>query len=487
MSKTFCSILPILAVILQILHFFTNAAAQDVEATMSVRTDSRAQADISWKIAPADPTRRLWFLDEYGGVKDLAKRYYPRVAIYDLQDLLVASQPSDVLDQIDRSRGGRFRHWVYLAPLASATAAAHISWVNGDRGVLMPDDLLPQGVGKTAKLKIAVPDGWKIFTTAHLGPDGDYDVGNIEKACFIIGRDWREIDAGKFKLIVAGEWKFSDSEAVKMASEIYDDYTRMFGAAPSQNPQIAIMKFPGNVGTGNWEADTRGNSVTIVSSDMPFVNQSLQRLHEQLRHEIFHLWIPNGLNLTGNYDWFYEGFALYQSLKIGVGVNRLRFDDFLATLSQGINIDTNIVGRSSLIDASATRWLGSGSQVYARGMLVAFLCDLAMLDQSRGKRSTSDLVREIYEQHGGSKPSADGNASILAIFRIHPELAPIADRYIVGTETIDWGRIVKVAGLELDTSEVFSKLKVAAKPTSRQKDLLDKLGYNNWRKLGFNQ
>ena len=42
--------------------------------------------------------------------------------------------------------------------------------------------------------------------------------------------------------------------------------------------------------------------------------------------------IPNDVNLSGNYDWFYEGFALYQSLKLAVGLNRIRFEDFLDTL-----------------------------------------------------------------------------------------------------------------------------------------------------------
>src|SRR5207245_2243287 len=118
----------------------------------------------------------------------------------------------------------------------------------------------------------------------------------------------------------------------------------------------AILKFPRTSGPGSWEADTRGSSVTIISSDTPFKSQSLQQLHEQLRHEIFHLWIPNGVNLSGNYDWFYEGFALYQALKSGITMNRIRFEDFLDTISRAYNIDNAAEHKLSLVEASRNRW-----------------------------------------------------------------------------------------------------------------------------------
>jgi predicted metalloprotease with PDZ domain len=51
----------------------------------------------------------------------------------------------------------------------------------------------------------------------------------------------------------------------------------------------------------------------------------------------------------------------------------------------------------SLIQASANRFGGSNTQVYARGMLVAFLTDLAMMQ--KGKGSVEDLLKELYIKH----------------------------------------------------------------------------------------
>ena len=170
-----------------------------------------------------------------------------------------------------------------------------------------------------------------------------------------------------------------------MAAEIFINYQELFAAKPNQKTQIFLLRFPKDIKSGRWEAETRGANVVIISSDMPFKTHSVQRLHEQLRHEIFHLWLPNGVNLSGNYDWFYEGFALYASLRTALAMNQIRFEDFLDTLGRAHSIDTLQSRRVSLIEASKNRWNGANTQVYARGMLVAFLIDTALLQKSKGK------------------------------------------------------------------------------------------------------
>ncbi|MEQ1645078.1 MAG: hypothetical protein ABL959_16635, partial [Pyrinomonadaceae bacterium] len=335
------------------------------------------------------------------------------------------------------------------------------------------------------RIKFELPDGWKVSTTEKSDGQGIFQVPNLERTVFVVGKGWSEQTitsrGGSINLLTKGDWKFTGAEAGAAITEVAEYYSSLVGPPPANNNQIVMYKFPFDVSHGEWEADSRGTTVTIASSDMPFKTQSLQRLHEQLRHEIFHLWMPNGVNLTGNYDWFYEGFALYQSLKMGVAVNRIRFDDYLDTLSRAYAIDARQSDRKSMIEASRNRWNGSNNDVYARGMLVAFLCDVAMLDASKGKRSTTDLLREIFSKHGGEARSEEGNAAILAVMKRYPELIPITERYVTGAEKLDWGSSVKAAGIDADAKD--GRLSVSTKLSGRQKDLLDKLGYNSWRKL----
>ncbi|HRI03785.1 MAG TPA: hypothetical protein PLL77_08590 [Pyrinomonadaceae bacterium] len=486
MSKKTRAILQISAVFVLILQFFTFALAQDVEVRFRFLPDVPTTVEVEGKYEsnrPRKNPRNFSLMTEYAGVTGLVERV-SNIGFADRNGKTLTNKRFNPGEYVADGDIILFRYFVDIKPLTQRSAAAHVSWINGDAGLLMLDDLMPQSGGEkiSANVKIDLPVGWKIFSTARLTSEGFFEVNNVEKASFVIGKNWREVNAGALKILISGQWQFTDDEALKMAVEIFGGYAKTFGSSASPATQIAIFKFPGDVPLGNWEADTRGGSVTIASSDMPFRSQSVQRLHEQLRHEIFHLWIPNGVNFSGKYDWFYEGFALYQSLKLGVAVNRLRFDDYLDTLSRAIVIDNFGSQRRSLIDASNYRWNGSDTQVYARGMLAAFICDLALLDKSKGKVSTDTLVAEIYQKHYSGADRTDGTAAILSIMRSHPELVPVIDRIITGADKFEWPALLSAAGIEVVTANSTSALRVIAKPSGRQKDLLDKLGYNNWRK-----
>jgi predicted metalloprotease with PDZ domain len=273
---------------------------------------------------------------------------------------------------------------------------------------------------------------------------------------------------------MSGEWQFTPDEAAAMAIEIFDEYSQMLGRLPNKPYQIAIKRFLGQVPHGQWEAETRGRTVTIMSSDMPFRTQSLQRLHEQLRHEIFHLWFPNGIDLIGDYAWFYEGFAMYSSLKLAVKLNRIRFNDFLDTLSRAHTIDTNSRPRRPLTDPGIDPTVR-----YARGMIVAFLTDIDLLRNSNGKSDVGKSLRSLFVDRPRLPHGEVSNEAIKAVVS-----APLIQRYVDGTEVVDWTADLATAGIESVQTGRATALKVAAKPNGRQKAILDRLGYNNWRKLG---
>ena len=69
--------------------------------------------------------------------------------------------------------------------------------------------------------------------------------------------------------------------------------------------------------------------------------------------------------------------------------------------------------------------------------------------------------------------------AVISTLKGHRELVPLVERYVVGAEPLDWTALLKTAGIDAGKTG----LSVTAKPSGRQKDTLDKLGYNNWRKL----
>ena len=385
--------------------------------------------------------------------------------------------------------------WTYRADINQMTnvsAMAHVSWLKDEQGILMTGDLLPQfSMGNnqpsSARIKIGLPAGWSVITNEKKIEDNVFEVENIDKAIFLVGKNWREkeIASGKdtLKLAISGEWQFSDEEAHKIAADIFTQYKQLFGEFTGRKIQIALVRFPKDIKFGRWAAETRGTNLTILSGDMAFKTQSLQRLHEQLRHELFHLWIPNNLALTGNYDWFYEGFTVYQSLRTGVKTNQIRFEDFLDTLGQAYNLDNLQTQKVSLVEASKSQSSGANPQVYARGMIAAFLCDVTLLRASKGKRSIENIFADVYQKHRLPGKSQIGSEAILNLLGNYRELNSLVAKYIQGAGKIEWKTDLASVGIEEREENSYTRLKIIEKPNKRQKDLLDELGYNNWRKM----
>lgn len=488
----------ILAILATIFIFAAFCAAQEIEANIKIEPAPAPFARVEGKFLLPNKSKNLAFSRSIAGIENLGERISD-LTLTDKDGKIISYKKLIAGEYLAEEAASNFSYKIDLTPSKKLSSMAHVSWLNDEKGILMLDDLLPQfGWAASAKINFEMPDGWTVTANEKTSGKNSFFIENAEKAIFLVGKDLREkgfligegwryknLSEGRYSLDIAisGEWLFSDAEAVDTAREVLGEYEKIFGEFPSIRMQIFLVRFPKEVKLGNWEAETRGSNVVILSSDMPFKTQSVQRLHEQLRHELFHLWIPNNLALSGSYDWFYEGFALYQSLRTAVALNRIRFEDFLDTLGRAYDLDNMQSQKVSLIEASKNRWSGANPQIYARGMLVAFLTDVALLRESKGKRSVADIFRALYEKHRKPNSPQDGNAAIINILESHAELRPLVERYIKGAENIAWQTDLESIGIETNGENFPIKLTVKAKLKGRQKDLLDELGYNNWRKL----
>jgi len=492
MSTTEKKFLRLFALCLQIVFLAVTGSAQDFEANIKLAPDAPTTVQIKGKILSqkiSDSNKSWSFVRSAPNAENLGER----IANFNLLNAQAQAVTVKKLVPGEYLADGQAANWSYQANLQppNPSAMAHVSWIEDEQGILMTGDLLPQFAATSnepisAKITFELPADWKIISREKKLSNGKFFVSDVEKAIFLIGKQWREkeisVDKNALNFAIFGEWKFSDDEAFQMADEIFAEYKKLLGDVPFENARINLIHFPKEINFDRWEAETRGANVTILSSDMPFKTLSLQRLHEQLRHEIFHLWLPNSLALSGNYAWFYEGFTVYQSLRTALEMNQIRFEDFLATLEQAHFIDSRRLRKLSLVEASKNRLNTTSSTVYARGMLVAFLCDATLLKNSRGKRSITDLFRQILKLHRVSNKTVDGNTAVLNLLDSYPELRPIIKKYVLAAEKINWQTELESTGIEAQESNSAVRLQVKIKLNNQQKNLLEKLGYNNWRK-----
>lgn len=461
----------------------SNSGSLEVAISIDPAT---ASATVVGKWPAGMPRRNLSFAASAIGAPNLG-RSVSDVRLTDADGKSVPFKAFNPAEYVAERDFVAFRYALDLKPFPDPRAAAHCSWIGVEEGLILPEDLLPivsGGDADGADISMVVSGGWELAGADVEKRNGVYRLDDIGRSALVIGKRLRKIGPSGTKpglsIALSGTWHFADQEAEEMSDGIYNAYKKIFTREPTASPLVVILPLPNrSIPKGFWEAETRGSTVVIASSDMPFKAQSVQRLHEQLRHEIFHLWLPNGVRLTGRYDWFYEGFALYESLKIAVAMNRIRFDDMLDTLSRAHGIDATARPRRSLIEASQARWTAE-SQLYARGVVVAFLADVLLLKRSKGRESVEKLVETLFLENASGAEPVDGERAALKLFESRPELTIFAADYIQGAKPIVWESIIKLAGLETDQARA---LRVRSRISGREKAILDKLGYNSWRKL----
>jgi predicted metalloprotease with PDZ domain len=479
-------------IFLFIFVFSLNAQNPDIEAKIIVK-DSRISVEGSINGTSINSASNNWsFIDSYADADNLGSRIR-NFRLFDDQGKVVNLKAFSGNEYLAERKAVSFKYEINLEVPEKHTSAAHISWLADSHGLLMFADLFPQlqklnSEKLSAKVTFELPVGWRIIGNETKLSENVFSVNDLDEAVFLVGKGWREkrawIGKNELNFAILGDWSFSDDEANEIASRILQEHQRTFGQPATKKSQIFLLPFPKGDYKLNWRAETRGATVTIISGVLPTKQLNLQRLHEQLRHELFHFWLPNNLALTGNYDWFYEGFTIYYALRTGIELNYIRFEDFLYTISETNNI-ANAFERNNLnlIDISNNRWQGSTSLLYNKGFMVAFLCDLAIIKSTRGKRNISEIFRTIWKKHKIGNRTEDGNKVILNLLKTYPELNDILSKYVEGKSTIQIQNEIEAFGLEAKTKGFGIELKVLEKLSGKQQDLLDKLGYNNWRKL----
>jgi predicted metalloprotease with PDZ domain len=109
--------------------------------------------------------------------------------------------------------------------------------------------------------------------------------------------------------------------------------------------------------------------------------------------------------------------------------------EFLATLGRVKDAYLSRPDEFSLIDASERRWTGGNSTVYDKGMLVAFLYDLAIKRDSGGKMWLGSVYRKLFPRY--AVQPANGNDVIIQLLSSTPAGADLAKSYIEGQRELD--------------------------------------------------
>lgn len=467
-----------------------QAQSMDASITLSV-----APARVKVEGTRADGTQVWSFRNTYASVIGIGERI-ENLALFDTQGTNVPVRKLAPGEWKADRAATRFSYEVKLDVPLIATDAAYVSWLAGDYGFLMLGDLLPlstsgDGRATTARLSLTLPPGWSAGSTAAKGTGERYEINDTESAIFFVGQKLRErrasLGSTDFTFMTTGEWAFSDEEATRMAQSILKEHAETFGGTAKGRAMLVLAPFPRPMGAERWSAETRGNTVVLLSGRSPSKTAALARLSVPLTHELFHLWVPNGIALDGEYSWFYEGFTMYQAMRAAGRLNLLEFQDFLNAIGRAFDAYQSAGDRNkfSLLDSSRRRWTGSPALIYNKGMLVAFLYDLTLRQNSGGKRSLDDVYHELFRRHRQAQARVDGNTAVLSALNEPADMREFTRRYVEDASAIDLRTMIAPFGLRVGNGGVRTQVFVADSLKREQRDLLRKFGYNAESRAGL--
>jgi predicted metalloprotease with PDZ domain len=434
---------------------------------------------------------RLSFRNAYGGMLGLGERI-GRLEAFD-------SSGGTVL--IKKLAPGEFQavelftqvnYDVNLTEPAQPAQMSHVSWLNRSHGLLLPADLLPQSGKETesfsaVRIGFEVPTGWTIASNLNTEGKQEYFTEDPDKAVFLIDPSIHEksqrVGPTNISLIMSGEWPFSDSDAIKISRKIIEGYSKVTGFKLERNAVLMLIPFPGDVGPERWSAETRGNAVVLLLGKRASAKIGLASLGVVLSHELFHLWVPNSLNLEGDYDWFFEGFTLYQALRTALRLGLISFENYLATLARVYDSYLSSMGHEklSLVEASERRWTTSPAVVYEKGMLVALIYDLSRRESSGCKASLDDVYSQLFRSY--SKGHVKANETIIELLSKSEGMESFARNYVQLPVRVDLEAPLSSYGIQVQRvatgipGSTVTKLVVRQDLNKTQRKLLRCLGH----------
>jgi len=446
-----------------------NIVTAQSRVTISVNDPGQIKVDAEL----SRPINSWSFRNAYAGVLGIAER------IEDFRAVDADVRKAAVGEYRSERESSRISYTVKL-PKPTLADVSHVTWLTDDRGVLMLADLLPIEV-HSLSATFVLPESWTVESSFSRDANGRYEVAEPEKAVLCIGRALRKsstnVQGMPLDIVLSGNWPFKERDVSDRATRVMEKYLALTGFRLREKSTIVIAPLPITDPKTTWKAETRGSTLVLLMNPNAGFKFWKSQLTVIFTHEVLHLWVPNSLKLEGDYDWFFEGFTLYTALRTAIELGVIDFKEYLATLGRVYDQYRAQPDTLSLIAESERRWASTGSPVYLKGMLVAFLYDLMIRKESAGQRTLADSYRDLF--NGQLTDSADGNEAIIGVLGSTPVSRSFLKTYVESSTEVDLNKVLPAYGMSVLFTGKGSQLRVAGELSQDQKQLLRSLGYQD--------
>lgn len=337
-------------------------------------------------------------------------------------------------------------------------------------------------------VRIVAPDGWRVASGLDaqggepwvLGADG-YDtladspieVGKHDRIEFVAAGKTHEVIVWWGGVGEAGEARpglmYKPEQIAADFAKIVEEQVKVFGSVPYERYVFLLHCYAG--GRGGTE---HVNSTIIQCGPGAFQSvEAYRRLLSLTSHEMFHTWNVKQFRPVGikpydyqreNYTellWVAEGTTSYYEDLMLVRAKLLPVDEYLKALGRSLDADAKRPGArvQSLMESSFDSWIKFAKQnpdsvnttvsFYDRGALVSWLLDMEIRGATDGRASADVVMKALFDRYPLAGPAySPEDVERISSDAAERDLGAFFAKYVRGTEVLDAGPSLALAGLE---------------------------------------
>jgi predicted metalloprotease with PDZ domain len=278
----------------------------------------------------------------------------------------------------------------------------------------------------------------------------------------------------KYEIAMCGPASYDKERLKKDIAKIIVRETAIFGENPNKYYVFVIHNYL----KGGGGLEHLASTVLGVSRDAYSRENTYQNFLTLVAHEHFHLWNVKRLRpiALGPFDydnenyttdlWIAEGFTSYYEDIVLRHADLINIENYLVTMANDINQVENQPGKKyqSVADASYDAWIkayrpnensnNSTISYYSKGVIIAMLLDLEIINNSHARYSLDDVMRYMYDEYYKTKERGYTDEEFkqgLEKFT-GKNLDNFYAKYIYGVDDVDYNQYLGYAGYQISDS-----------------------------------
>jgi predicted metalloprotease with PDZ domain len=324
-------------------------------------------------------------------------------------------------------------------------------------------------------IELLYPEGWKVGTALNRNEQGYWLANNYDHAVdspILLGNlTYAKDEVGGAQIDVytySATGKINSTTLLSAMKDMLNAASDFLNGLPVE--RYTFLFHFSDKSAGAWE---HSYSSEYILKEGEWNEQMKNSVLSIAAHEFFHIVTPLNIHseiiehfnfvkpTPSQHLWLYEGTTEWAAHMMQLRGGLIALDEFLERWGRKAYVDSRYFDSNySLVALSLNSYTAEGqkqySNIYYRGALVASLLDIRLLELSNGKRGLREVILELIDKYGASKPFPEDKFFDIFVEMTYPEIGDFFDRYVKNAEPLPLKEYFNKIGIDFKAEDSAS-------------------------------